>query len=37
VQERMLAATDKLFYRDGAFSTGMDAFIEKAGVAECSR
>jgi AcrR family transcriptional regulator len=36
VRERLLAASDELFYRDGVFSTGIDAVIEKAGVAKGS-
>jgi AcrR family transcriptional regulator len=36
VQERLLAATDELFYRDGVLSTRMDRVIEKAGVAKGS-
>ena len=32
----MLAASDELFYRDGVHSTGIDAVIEKAGVAKGS-
>src|SRR6201986_5587329 len=35
-RERLLAAADELFYRDGVRSTGMDAIIEKAGVAKGS-
>jgi AcrR family transcriptional regulator len=31
-----LAASGELFYRDGVFSTGIDAVIEKAGVAKGS-
>src|ERR1700739_1917700 len=33
-RERLLAASDELFYRDGVQSTGIDAVIEKAGVAK---
>src|ERR1700741_3062580 len=36
VRERLLAAADELFYRDGVHSTGIDAVIEKAGVAKGS-
>src|SRR5882672_8260385 len=36
VRERLLAASDELFYRDGVRSTGIDAVIEKAGVAKGS-
>jgi AcrR family transcriptional regulator len=35
-RERLLAASDELFYRDGVRSTGIDAVIEKAGVAKGS-
>ena len=35
-RERLLAASDELFYRDGVCSTGIDAIIEKAGVAKGS-
>jgi AcrR family transcriptional regulator len=35
-RERLLAASDELFYRDGVQSTGIDAVIEKAGVAKGS-
>jgi AcrR family transcriptional regulator len=35
-RERLLAASDELFYRDGVVSTGIDAVIEKAGVAKGS-
>jgi AcrR family transcriptional regulator len=35
-RERLLAACDELFYRDGVRSTGIDAVIEKAGVAKGS-
>jgi AcrR family transcriptional regulator len=35
-RERLLAASDVLFYRDGVHSTGIDAVIEKAGVAKGS-
>src|ERR1700689_4369208 len=35
-RERLLAAADELFYREGGHSTGMDALIEKAGVAKGS-
>ena len=35
-RERLLAACDELFYRDGVQSTGIDAVIEKAGVAKGS-
>jgi AcrR family transcriptional regulator len=35
-RERLLAAADELFYRDGVHSTGIDAVIEKAGVAKGS-
>jgi AcrR family transcriptional regulator len=35
-RERLLAASDELFYRDGVRSTGIDAIIEKAGVAKGS-
>jgi AcrR family transcriptional regulator len=34
--ERLLAAADELFYRDGVHSTGIDAVIEKAAVAKGS-
>jgi hypothetical protein len=33
-RERLLEAFDELFYRDGAHSTGIDAVIDKAGVAK---
>ncbi|WP_370062467.1 TetR/AcrR family transcriptional regulator [Mycobacterium sp. MAA66] len=36
VRDRLLAASDELFYRDGVRSTGIDAIIEKAGVAKAS-
>ena len=36
VRERLLAASDELFYRDGVHSTGIDAVIERAGVAKGS-
>jgi AcrR family transcriptional regulator len=36
VRERLLAASDELFYRDGVHSTGIDTVIEKAGVAKGS-
>src|ERR1700712_421638 len=36
VRERLLAASDELFYRDGVPSTGIDAVIEKAEVAKGS-
>ncbi|MCU1700811.1 MAG: transcriptional regulator [Mycobacterium sp.] len=36
VRERLLAASDELFYRDGVFSTGIDAVIDKADVAKGS-
>ncbi|MDT5174753.1 MAG: hypothetical protein QOG37_2004 [Mycobacterium sp.] len=35
-RERLLAASDELLYRDGVHSTGIDAVIEKAGVAKGS-
>jgi AcrR family transcriptional regulator len=35
-RERLLAASDELFYREGVHSTGIDAVIEKAGVAKGS-
>jgi AcrR family transcriptional regulator len=35
-RERLLAASDELFYRDGIHSTGIDAVIAKAGVAKGS-
>jgi AcrR family transcriptional regulator len=35
-RERLLAACDELFYRDGVHSTGIDAVIEKACVAKGS-
>src|ERR1700745_1208776 len=35
-RERLLAASDELFYRDGVRTTGIDAIIEKAGVAKGS-
>src|ERR1700752_2188664 len=35
-RERLLAGADQLFYRDGVHSTGIDAVIEKAGVAKGS-
>src|ERR1700694_25417 len=35
-RERLLAASDELFYRDGVRSTGIDAVIERAGVAKGS-
>jgi len=35
-RERLLAASDELFYRNGVHSTGIDAVIEKAGVAKGS-
>jgi AcrR family transcriptional regulator len=35
-RERLLSAADELFYRDGVHSTGIDAVIEKAGVAKGS-
>jgi AcrR family transcriptional regulator len=35
-RERLLAASDELFYRDGVHSTGIDAIIEKARVAKGS-
>jgi AcrR family transcriptional regulator len=35
-RERLLAASDELFYRDGVHSTGIDSVIEKAGVAKGS-
>jgi AcrR family transcriptional regulator len=35
-RERLLAACDELFYRDGVRCTGIDAVIEKAGVAKGS-
>jgi AcrR family transcriptional regulator len=35
-RERLLAASDELFYRDGVRSTGIDAIIERAGVAKGS-
>src|ERR1700757_2236006 len=33
-RERLLAASDELFYRDGVHSTGIDAIIDRAGVAK---
>jgi AcrR family transcriptional regulator len=35
-RERLLTAGDELFNRDGVHSTGIDAVIEKAGVAKGS-
>src|SRR6202012_651193 len=35
-REGLRAAADELFYRDGVRSTGIDAVIEKAGVAKGS-
>ena len=35
-RERLLAASNELFYRNGVHSTGIDAVIEKAGVAKGS-
>jgi len=35
-RERLLAASDELFYRHGVHSTGIDAVIERAGVAKGS-
>jgi AcrR family transcriptional regulator len=35
-RQRLLAASDELFYRDGVHSTGIDAVIERAGVAKGS-
>src|SRR6202008_4553437 len=35
-RERLFPASDELFYRDGVRSTGIDAIIEKAGVAKGS-
>src|ERR1700733_4201058 len=35
-RERLLTASDELFYRDGVHSTGIDAIIERAGVAKGS-
>ncbi|CAN5656191.1 TetR/AcrR family transcriptional regulator [soil metagenome] len=35
-RERLLAASHELFYRDGVHSTGIDAVIDKAGVAKGS-
>jgi AcrR family transcriptional regulator len=35
-RSRLLAASDELFYRDGVHSTGIDAVIDKAGVAKGS-
>jgi len=35
-RERLLAASDELFYRDGIHSTGIDAIIDRAGVAKGS-
>src|SRR5258708_11881000 len=35
-RERLLTASDELFYRDGIHSTGIDAVIAKAGVAKGS-
>jgi AcrR family transcriptional regulator len=35
-RERLLAASDELFYRDGVHCTGIDTVIEKAGVAKGS-
>ena len=36
-RERLLTAADELFYRDGVHSTGIDAVIEKSGVAKGSQ
>jgi AcrR family transcriptional regulator len=35
-RERLLAACDDLFYREGVHTTGIDRIIEKAGVAKGS-
>jgi AcrR family transcriptional regulator len=35
-RERLLTAADELFYRDGVRSSGIDAVIERAGVAKGS-
>jgi AcrR family transcriptional regulator len=35
-RERLLAAADELFYREGIHSVGIDRIIEKAGVAKAS-
>jgi AcrR family transcriptional regulator len=35
-RQRLLAASDELFYRVGVHSTGIDAVIERAGVAKGS-
>ncbi len=35
-RERLLAASDELFYRNGVHSTGIDAIIDRAGVAKGS-
>jgi AcrR family transcriptional regulator len=35
-RERLLAASNELFYRNGVHSTGIDAVIERAGVAKGS-
>jgi AcrR family transcriptional regulator len=35
-RDRLLAASDELFYRDGVHTTGIDAIIERAGVAKGS-
>src|ERR1700679_3176252 len=35
-RERLLAGADELFYRAGVHSTGIDAVIERAGVAKGS-
>src|SRR6201999_1173865 len=35
-RERLLAASDDLFYRDGVHSTGIDAIIEEGGGTKCS-
>jgi AcrR family transcriptional regulator len=36
VRERLLAAADELFYRDGVQSVGVDRVIDTAGVAKAS-
>src|ERR1700687_2079564 len=36
VRERLLAAADELFYRDGVHSVGVDRVIDTAGVAKAS-
>jgi AcrR family transcriptional regulator len=35
-RNRLLAASDELFYRDGVHTTGIDAIIDRAGVAKGS-